>query len=63
MIPMNKKVYEMPVVKKVHLEIKNSVLSVCHSSMVGDAQESPFGCRCAGATCAIGDPASLVCPH
>ena len=53
---MKKKNYEMPMIKMVHLEIKNSVLSVCHSSMVGDSMDSPYGCRCVGATCAIGDP-------
>lgn len=60
---MKKKLYVMPIVKRVHLEIKNSVLSVCHSSMVGDAQESPLGCRCAGTMCAQDDPMNLVCPH
>lgn len=42
---MIKKSYETPVVRKVHLVIKNSILSVCHSSMI-NASASVFpGCR------------------
>lgn len=59
---MKKKLYEMPMVKKIHLEIKNSVLSVCHSSMVGNDIDSPFGCRCAGTSCAIENIGSKTCP-
>ena len=33
---MNKKKYEAPVVKRVKLEIKSSILSVCFSSMIID---------------------------
>lgn len=45
---MNKKPYEAPVVKKVNLEIKNSVLGVCYSSTLSD----PFAdCRNALAAC------------
>ena len=58
---MNKKVYEMPTVKKVHLEIKNSILSVCHSSMVGNSNEAPGGCRCLAGFCA--DSAGTYCPN
>jgi len=48
---MNKKSYEAPIVRKVHLEIKNALLSVCHSSMIHDNED--FGCRtiaCANVT-------------
>jgi len=54
---MDKKTYEMPTVVRVHLEIKNSVLSVCHSSMIGDSSSTPEGCRCPPlGICALGDP-------
>ena len=56
---MKKKLYVMPIVKRVHLEIKNSVLSVCHSSMVGDAMEAPLGCRCTPGACAFGEPGKI----
>ena len=42
---MNKKPYKAPVVKKVHLEIKNAVLSICHSSLVADPLGAEGGCR------------------
>jgi len=42
---MIKKIYESPVVRKVHLEIKNSLLSVCHSSLVDADDTPPLGCR------------------
>ena len=29
---MNKKNYEAPIVRKVKLEVKNAVLSVCHTT-------------------------------
>jgi len=29
---MKKKIYEAPIVKRVHLEIKNAVLAVCNTS-------------------------------
>lgn len=58
---MKKKLYEMPMVKKVHLEIKNSVLSVCHSSMVGDSNEIPGGCRCTIGMCSYADYGSKIC--
>jgi hypothetical protein len=29
---MNKKPYEAPIVTKVKLEVKNAVLSICHTS-------------------------------
>jgi len=44
---MNKKPYKAPVVKKVHLEIKNAVLSICHSSLVADPL-GDVGCRSTG---------------
>lgn len=44
---MNKKSYEAPIVRKVNLEIKNALLSVCHSSMIHDNEEHPLGCRTA----------------
>ena len=31
---MKKKTYEAPVVKKVHLVLKNAVLAVCHTSPI-----------------------------
>jgi hypothetical protein len=31
-IPIQKKQYEPPTVKKVNLEIKNAVLALCHTS-------------------------------
>lgn len=42
---MNKKPYEAPIVKKVRLEMSTAVLSVCHSSLVGDSNTAPEGCR------------------
>jgi len=45
---MNKKPYKAPVVKKVHLEIKNAVLSVCNSSMISDPISEELGCRITG---------------
>lgn len=29
---MSKKIYEAPIVRKVKLEVKNAVLSVCHTT-------------------------------
>ena len=52
---MNKKTYTAPVIKKIHLEIKNAVLSVCHSSMVGDDKDAAGGCRVSTA-CIYGSP-------
>jgi hypothetical protein len=52
---MNKKTYEPPVVTKVRLEIKNSVLALCHSSTVGDSMDVPPGCR-VNNTCFVGAP-------
>lgn len=52
---MNKKIYEPPVIKKVKLEVKNAVLSVCHSSMVGDDRDAIGGCRVTAA-CVSGAP-------
>ena len=42
--PVNKKPYQAPVVKKVHLEVKNSVLSTCRISGVDD-QSGNSDCR------------------
>jgi hypothetical protein len=50
---MNKKVYEAPAVKIVHLEIKNAVLALCHSSTGGNPYEGP--CRISTA-CYYGAP-------
>lgn len=52
---MNKKTYEPPIIKKVHLEIKNAILSVCHSSMINDSADIAPGCR-VNNTCALGAP-------
>jgi len=49
---MDKKAYETPAIKKVKLEIKSSVLSVCRSSTVSDAGDS---CRI-NDQCQIGAP-------
>jgi hypothetical protein len=40
---MKKKPYQAPVVRKVHLEIKNAVLGNCHSSTNMDPATGP-GC-------------------
>lgn len=48
---MNKKAYEAPVVIKVSLEVKNSVLAVCRSSTVVDA-----GDTCRYVSCYVGAP-------
>jgi len=45
---MIKKVYEAPIIKKVHLEITTAVLSVCHSSLIEDSSTAPTGCRVVG---------------
>jgi len=45
---MNKKKYEAPVVKRVKLEVKNSILSVCHSSLIIDPEGLGDGCRLNG---------------
>jgi len=45
---MNKKKYEAPVVKRVKLEIKNTILSVCFSSLIIDPTPD---CRTPIATC------------
>jgi len=58
---MDKKTYEAPTVTKVRLEIKNSILSVCHSSMIGDSNEAPGGCRCLPGNCS--DAAGTFCPN
>jgi len=46
-----KKVYEAPIVKKVSLKIKNSVLAVCRSSTVVDA-----GDTCRYVSCYVDSP-------
>jgi hypothetical protein len=55
MKPMNKKPYKAPVVKKVRLEMSTAVLSVCHSSLVGDDMTVPPGCR-VNEQCMMGAP-------
>ena len=45
---MKKKQYKAPVVKKVHLEVKNAVLSICNSSLVADPLGAEGGCRTTG---------------
>ncbi len=37
---MDKKLYEAPQVKKVSLDVRNSVLGVCFSSSVGDPTDT-----------------------
>ncbi|MDF1521018.1 MAG: hypothetical protein RQ728_06195 [Brevefilum sp.] len=45
---MNKKKYEAPVVKRVKLEVKNSILSVCFSSLITDPSGLEIACRING---------------
>jgi hypothetical protein len=40
-----KKPYEAPMVTRVSLDIKNAVLSVCHSSMIMDPMDLQPGCK------------------
>lgn len=42
---MEKKPYEAPMVKKVRLEVKESVLAVCHTSQSLDPSYLPGGCQ------------------
>jgi hypothetical protein len=42
---MNKKHYIAPEVKRVRMDINNAVLSVCHSSNIGDSGFAAGGCR------------------
>lgn len=49
---MEKMTYEAPEIKKVKLEIKSSVLSVCRSSTVADA----------GDTCRLNDQCQQGAP-
>jgi hypothetical protein len=41
---MNKKTYEAPAVRKVHLVIQNAILAVCHNSPNLDPRGAQ-GCR------------------
>ena len=50
---MNKKQYEAPIVKRVKLEVKNSILSVCFSSLITDPSGQELACRMNG-VCAMG---------
>lgn len=45
---MNKKQYEAPIVKRVKLEVKNSILSVCFSSLIADPSGLEIACRANG---------------
>lgn len=42
---MNKKQYTAPVVKKVKLESKNTILGFCHSSPNLFPRDAAFGCQ------------------
>lgn len=50
---MNKKKYEAPVVKRVKLEIKSTILSECFSSMILDPSGFELACKANG-ICAMG---------
>ena len=50
---MNKKKYEAPVLKRVKLEIKSTILSVCFSSMILDPSGLENACRI-NSFCAMG---------
>jgi hypothetical protein len=40
-----KKVYEKPMLRKVRLEVKNSVLATCHTSTSISAKTADFPCN------------------
>ena len=50
---MNKKKYEAPVLKRVKLEIKSTILSECFSSMITDPSGFENACKLNG-LCAMG---------
>lgn len=47
-----KKVYEKPMLRKVSLEVKTSVLAVCHTSLVSSPNSGPASpCHTPVSTC------------